>query len=621
MSEPIVLRPYQVEAIKKTALAVKKNETNKFIWVVATGAGKTVMFSELASRIIKRRQKKILILAHREELLRQAKNKILDANPDLDVGIEQAESSVDAENNHDVIIASVPTLGREGSLRIQKFDPKEFGLVIIDEAHHSSAKSYMNILRYFGLLKPQPTEDEDQGYRAQQVGPEPEENTDWNRSCILLGVTATPSRTDNKGINLIFDEIVFEYHLITGIKENFLAPIHAYRIKTAIDLSDVKKTAGDFNLSQLEEKTNVRDRNELVVKAYQELTPGKQALVFAGGVDHALELEKTFNAAGITASSIFGTTDGDTRTERLKAFLDKKIKIMVNFGVLTEGVDIPSIDVVLMARPTISGILYNQMLGRGCRLYPGKEYLTIIDFVDNTKRQKLITVASLLGKPNAIDFQGMDILSAQQDLDDLQEVAPGLDLEEVDVTKIKELIEKAKLNIEEVDLIGAVRKEPPLAAYSTYEWQKYNEDSYKLSLGTEKDTGIKYSFFIEESLIGKFLVKRHTYDSNEKKGMGTVDIGTYKNLATAVTEADKYIQANHSSVLGLISSDAKWRKDKPTDPQREWLRKFNVADAVIAKMTKGDATRALSRFFASKKRPNFNASNSSPKPKQTKLNI
>src|SRR6266568_102777 len=147
------LRDYQKQAIQQTLQALEQGKSNKLVWVMATGTGKTVAFSDFSSIITKRpTRKKVLILAHREELLEQAKNKVLQASPDLNVSIEQAENISDHING-DVIIASVPTLGRTGSTRIQKFNPGEFGLIIVDEAHHSSADSYRNVFKYFGVLK------------------------------------------------------------------------------------------------------------------------------------------------------------------------------------------------------------------------------------------------------------------------------------------------------------------------------------------------------------------------------------------------------------------------------------------------------------------------------------
>lgn len=597
------LRPYQQEAIRLTLEAIQKGSTNKLVWVMATGTGKTVAFSDFSKITIETRKKKVLILAHREELLKQAQKKVLQASPSLNVSIEQAENVSDHING-DVIIASVPTLGRTGSTRIQKFNPKDFGLIIVDEAHHASADSYRNIFKYFGVQKA----------RIIPKGEEPTEedlqDNDWNKDCVLLGVTATPSRSDNKGINEVFDDVVFEYNIIQAIKEGFLAPIHAKRIKTTTDISHVGKTAGDFNLGELGEAVNVDERNEMIVKAYKDHVPGKQALVFAVNIEHAIALTQTFLADGVNTTYVFGSTKEEAREQRLEAFNNKEINVMVNVGVFTEGVDIPSIDAVLLARPTSSGILYSQMLGRGTRLYPGKEYLMVIDFVDNTKRGRLQTVASLFGKPDAIDFQGFDIMGYQQQIDDLTELAPGLDLETINVTEIQALIEKAKYSVEEIDLLGTLRKALPLAAYSNLEWVKYNEDQYRLHIGTNKESGIKKTFVITETITEKFVVKEQAFDTIKKINLQAKEIGSYSDIQLAVQQADDYIKINYNDVLYLASSNARWRKDKPSEKQIGFIKKLRqdgklnpvaYTDQKIGELTKGDASRAISSGLATKK--------------------
>lgn len=607
------LRPYQQQAIQKTLEAIKQGKSNKQVWVMATGTGKTVCFAKLASHVINTTGKKVLILAHREELLEQAKNKILQTDPTLKVGIEMAENVIGLDyQSIDVVVASVPTLGREGSSRILKFNPEDFGLVVVDEAHHASANSYVNVLKHFGVLKPR-REDEERGMTEILDG-------DWNTKCILLGVTATPSRSDNRGINYVFDDVVFEYNIIEAIKEKYLSPIRAIRVKTATDISGIKRTAGDFNLKDLEEAVNTKDRNELIVKAYKEIIPGKQAIIFAVDINHALDIVKTFVAGGIVTSFVFGSTDKETRNQRLIDFNDKKIQVMVNVGVLTEGVDIPSVDAILMARPTTSGILYSQMLGRGTRLYPGKEYLMVIDFVDTTKKAKLQTVASLIGRPDAIDFKGKDILAVQQELQDLLDAVPGLDLEGVDVDQIQQLIEKAKYNIEEVDLLGSLRAALPLAAFSKYEWQKYNEDQHRLSLGQNKETGVKFTFVITETITEKFVVKRTSFDTAAKRWLDPLEIGSYETIEMAVKEADHFIEMHHNELINLASSDARWRKDKPSEKQIAFIKKLAglgklnpdiYTDEALGKMTKGDASRAISKGIAN--RPGYFKRNTQPK--------
>ena len=183
------LRDYQKDCIASIVSEAKQGIMRQVI-VLATGLGKTVIFSHLPT-LVKAKGKKTLILAHREELLDQAKDKLLQIDPTLKVGIEQANR--ESFYDDDVVIASVPTIGRTNSQRIKKLNPLEFGLVIIDECHHACAESYKNVLRHFGLLKGE--------------GPTP-------RGIVLIGVTATPNRSDHVGLDQIFDKITFSYTLM-----------------------------------------------------------------------------------------------------------------------------------------------------------------------------------------------------------------------------------------------------------------------------------------------------------------------------------------------------------------------------------------------------------------------
>jgi superfamily II DNA or RNA helicase len=199
------------------------------------------------------------------------------------------------EDKADVIVASIATLGRAGSKRLERFDVADFGTIVIDEAHHSSASSYQNVLAHFGLLKVENIPNDDDFVDS-------EANTDWNNEILLLGVTATPNRQDNNGIDKIYDEVVFNYGIIEGIQDGFLSRIRAYRINTKTSLENVHTRAGDFAQDELADAINNPERNELIVKTYQEQFSGKQALVFAIDVQHAIDLTKHFAKAKVSVA-------------------------------------------------------------------------------------------------------------------------------------------------------------------------------------------------------------------------------------------------------------------------------------------------------------------------------
>lgn len=557
------LRDYQKEAVDK----IKENHlkgVDKQVLVMATGLGKTVVFTRLISDMTKQTGKKALILAHREELLEQAKDKLIKTDGDLKIEIEKAEQH--ASPDADVIVASVPTLGRTNSERIMKFDPKDFCTIIIDEAHHASADTYRNVLETFGVLKDK-------------------SDANWNKELLLLGVTATPSRNDNKGIDKIFDKVTYEYGIIKAIEDGWLVRIKAFRVDTASDLSKVHKTAGDFNLGELSEAVNTEDRNGLVVSAYKRLTPDKKALCFAVDVQHTIDLCKRFNDEGVPSSYVTGSTPKEERHQALLDFKEGKIKVLVNCAVLTEGFDEPTIDVILMARPTQSGILFQQMIGRGTRLSEGKEFLTIIDFHDNTYRQKLQTTASLLGLQGALDFKGQDILEAREKINELLELAPSIDLDKLDLDKID-------YAIEEVDLLSGLQVPTEIGNFTRYDWHRYDENTYRIGLGND------ISLSIKRTLTGQYEVSRVAYDKITKRTSEHVfPSGTRNTLEDAVRVSDAYIEQSYPDALALVATDARWRNQAPSEPQLELLRKMRVNEAVIQELDKGKASRLITKLI------------------------
>ena len=255
------LRPYQQEALD-SMLQAESNGISKQLVVLPTGAGKTVLFAQLP--IMRKDSLPMLVLAHRSELLIQAKDKIETINKDLSVGIEQAENKA---GYSDVVIASVPTLGRESSSRIEQYPKDYFKTIVVDEAHHAAAPSYRRILDYF---KPD----------------------------LLLGVTATPQRSDSVRLIDVFQEIVYYKSIQDLIKEGWLSPLVGYRVKTSTDISDVEIQNGEYKQDQLIEAIDNPSRNNSIVTAYNDLANDKKTVVFAAGVDHAGNLAEAFRKNG-----------------------------------------------------------------------------------------------------------------------------------------------------------------------------------------------------------------------------------------------------------------------------------------------------------------------------------
>jgi ATP-dependent helicase IRC3 len=417
------LRDYQNSAINTVLTSFESGEQRQLL-ELATGTGKTVIFSELIKQLTTRTGKKALVVAHRDLLLTQARDKLSAIAPMLRIGIEQ--DTHHAPFNSDVIIASVDTI--KNSNRIGKFSPEDFCIVVVDEAHRSSASTYKTIFRHFGVLK---------SYRCARDYLNPKElgiatkffpedrfilrcdnKNNWNDKTLLLGVTATPERSDDLDIEDIFGKSVFKFGIIDAIKGGWLVPIHGYTIWTSTDLRKIKRREGDFDLDELSVSVNNPLRNKTIVDTYEKFCKGESTLVFGANVIHSMALLNEFRLRGIHAEIVLGTTPQNERERILADFHQRKFPVMINNMVLTEGWDEPVIKNILLARPTQSNILYNQMIGRGTRpmltdngsFLLEKSHVCVFDFVDKTNNVAK-SLASLLGKPNVVNFTGQAVIS------------------------------------------------------------------------------------------------------------------------------------------------------------------------------------------------------------------
>ncbi len=395
---PVVLRDYQEAALAATENALAGG-VERQVWSMATGLGKTICFAELA----RRRGGNTLILAHRDELIQQAVEKVLRVWAEADVGVVKAEQD---DHTAPVVVASVQSLHER---RLRRWTPERFDLVVVDECHHAAAPSYRRILDY---LRPN----------------------------LLLGVTATPFRGDRATLEGVFQKIVYSFGILEGIRAGHLVDIRAFRVHTSVALDDVHTAAGDFNAGELEEAVNVPDRNRAIVQAYLEHADGKRALVFTAGVEHARGLAEEFVGAGVPAAFVHGGTPLAERRDVLRRLRTGEVLVVTNCNVLTEGFDEPSLEAVILARPTKSLALFTQMAGRGTRPSPesGKRDLLLLDVVDATRRHRIVSVAELVGL-RAKMKQGKTVTEALEDEERripeveafVRAVSPALEIEAV----------------------------------------------------------------------------------------------------------------------------------------------------------------------------------------------
>ncbi len=351
------LREYQKNCIS----TIEEQPPGNYLAQMATGLGKTVTFAN-----IPRHGNRMLILSHREELVEQPRKYF-----DCSYGIERAANRSHGE---EVVSASVQTLVR----RLDDFDPKEFGLIICDEAHHAAANTYRKIFDHF----------------------QPEK---------LIGFTATPNRGDKIRLDNVFSKIIFQRDLRWGIQNGYLCDISCKRVDIGFDLSAVHTRRGDYAPGELEEAMD--GTADAIAQAYRELAVGA-TLIFAVSVHQCEEIAKRIPGAVVV------TGETKNRAAIIEAFTAGEIPCIVNCMVFTEGTDIPRVETVIVARPTQSEALYAQMVGRGLRLYPGKEKLILVDCVGLTGKASLCTAPSLLG----LDMANVPARKAQEIQGDLFEL-------------------------------------------------------------------------------------------------------------------------------------------------------------------------------------------------------
>ena len=351
------LRYYQEEAVA----AVEREwaaGNKKTLIVLSTGLGKTICFSSVVARRVAAGEK-VLILAHRGELLEQAADKMKKACG-LDSVLEKAESTA-VGSNCPVVVASVQTLYQDK--RLEAYAKDYFGTIIIDEAHHCMSSTYQKVLEYFSSAK-------------------------------VLGVTATPDRNDKRNLGHFFDSMAYEFGIRRAVDEKFLVRPAAQLIPLRLDISEVAQSNGDFAAGEL--GTALDPYLEEIADEMVSRCTGRKVMVFTPLVKTSTKFCEILNSKGFKAFEING--ESKDRKEKLVAFSSGEYNVAVNSMLLTEGFDEPAVDCIVVLRPTRSRSLYTQMIGRGLRLAPNKEDCLILDFLWLTERHDLCHPASIIAK-------------------------------------------------------------------------------------------------------------------------------------------------------------------------------------------------------------------------------
>jgi len=525
----LTLREYQEEAIKAIIEAWGRGITRQLV-CLPTGAGKTVLFAALARKLNHR----TLVIAHREELITQAGDKFRLVWPGVDIGVCMAERN---EVDRQVVVASVQTAYRER--RLAQLKEQGFRLLVVDEAHHATADSYVAVIEGLGFMDDAPDR-------------------------LLVGVTATGKRGDKAPLGQVFQEITFERSLAAMVRAGYLADLRGLRVATTTSLIGVRiRGGGDFAEDELAAACNTAERNRIIVESYLEHAAERKALAFTVDVQHAKDLAAAFRGADVPAAAVWGDMPREERHEVLAAFAAGDLRVVTNCNLLTEGFDEPSIQALLMARPTKSDVLYTQMVGRGTRPWPGKEDCLVLDFTDGGA--EVCSLATLVG---------VSVRPRQS---------------------VREALAEAEVRKREREAVRA--GEIVVAAFdilqqSRFRWTEIPGGHFRLALGGRRAVFLK-----------------HLGDNTYR--VGVVEDGqvveylsdTALSLGYAQGVAEDY--ARRVGVARLVDKKAQWRAAPATEKQLAALTRFGIRPR--AGITRGEASdlldEAIARAEALRNRP------------------
>lgn len=430
------LRPYQIQA-KDAVLSEWSEGHRKTLLVLPTGTGKTVVFAKVVEDRVNNGGR-ALVLAHRGELLSQAADKIMVASG-MECALEKAEST-SLGSNMPVTVGSVQSLAQPK--RLARFPKNYFTDIVVDEAHHCLSDSYQRVLAHF-----------------------PEAN--------ILGVTATPDRGDMKNLGQFFDSKAYEYTMPQAIKDGYLCPIKAQMIPLELDISGVKVTSGDFSSGEI--GSALEPYLDQIAREMTHYCQGRKTVVFLPLIHTSQKFCEILNSYGLRAAEVNGNSED--REEVLRDFEAGRYDVLCNSMLLTEGWDCPAVDCVVVLRPTKVRSLYQQMVGRGMRLFPGKEHLLLLDFLWMSERHDLCRPSALISKDadiaKKIDQKMMDSGDGI-DLIDAEEQAERDVLAEREEALAKELAEMRKRKRKLVDPLQyalSIAAEDLVGYVPTFAWE------------------------------------------------------------------------------------------------------------------------------------------------------
>jgi superfamily II DNA or RNA helicase len=517
MTDLLPLRDYQSDCIA----AVRKDWADgyqRLAAVLATGSGKTIIFSHLINEQHQMKDhRRSLVLVHRDELVNQAVDKLSQVSPHLRSGVVKAERN---EVEADVVVASVQTLSRPGRLE----QLQDVGLVVVDEVHHAAAKTWQDVLYGLGCFDP-------------------------DTGVVMLGVTATLARNDEKRLSETIEKVSYTRDILELIQSGYLVPVRGRRVTVdGLTLEEVRLTRGDFADDELGDELVDAGAGQVIAKAYREHASERQGVLFAPTVAAAHLFAEDLNSIGITAQPVWGAMPLEERRLTLKRFAAGEIQVLSNAMLLTEGWDAPYVSCAVIARPTTSAPLYIQQVGRILRPHPGKHDALVLDVVGASTDHRLANLSDLSERTRDEDI----------------EIIYGEGESEIDLLA---LIDKAyadrrkgasgKLTYDEVDLFTASRSA----------WLQTNKGIWFVPTASSV-------FFLWPEPDGV------TYRVAQRTRTGGYNrLHTGLTLSYAMSWAENYAnEEDADSPYSISGRQASWRRKKarPTEAQLEFAEKVGV---------------------------------------------
>jgi len=551
-------RPYQTECNDAIVTAYDQNWRQQIV-SMATGTGKTWVFSLLYEKLKSRLPGSMLVLSHTEELVKQNIKTLQEVNPALKVDKEMAEAKADP-STADIIVASVATLGRLNTSRLVKYDMSRWDKVVVDEAHHTPAESYMRVLEAFGVL--------------------------GETKKLLLGCTATPTRADGLPLGEIYKKMTYVYSLRQAINDGFLVKIRGYRVVTKTDITNVHMADGDLNKIELEAAIDSPERNQRVVDAWLEHCEHRKTVVYSAGIQHAQNLAVAFCNSGVEAKAVWGV-DPD-RESTLEWHRNTAGSVLINAALLIEGYDDPSISCIVLTAPTASSVKYAQMCGRLTRLFPGKMDGIVMDMVDLCGHHSLCTLPMLMGMPANLDLRGESITDAVQLIEDMQEENPNIDF-----TKLKD-VHQIQQFIEQVNLFE-VRFPKEVEENSEFRWVRAIDGGFVMRVPRPKadSTGTKPGRVrIYENVLGEWEIDGRIKDK--------LFHGVRKSIEEAFGCADQQIRQRSPESVCLVNRSAAWMSKPATPAQMKMLNRLYKGKAWPEDFTQGQASHFIDQRIGGK---------------------